>query len=134
MTNTRNTINNTSTNISIKNNHHQDNYNYNYNNNYTEPGVSREAWTEQEINDIKMSYFDNISDRMTASAAQIIEKAYNAGLTVNEIIMAIEETGLAPNPTPWYLKKILENWAENGVTVSKIRHLIKANEGCAWWK
>jgi len=64
----------------------------------------------------------------------MIEKAFANGLEANEIIMAIEETGFAPQPSPWYLKKILENWVTNGVTVSKIRHLVSANRGLPWWR
>ena len=116
------------------NNHqYQHKHYYNYNNNYIDTGAGR-VWLPEEGERIKEAYCDNISDRMTQAAASLIEKAYQAGLTVDEIIMAIEETGLAPSPSPYYLKAILSNWAENGVTVSRLRHYVAANKANPWWK
>lgn len=106
-------------------------YYNNYNNNiYT--GAGR-VMTPDECEAIKEAYVDNIGS-MTGSVAKIIEQAFEAGLTSEEIVMAIEETGLAPNPTPYYMRAILKNWAESGVTVSRIRHLSKANNASKWWK
>lgn len=126
MTANRNTTNNSMTDQQ-KN---QDNYNNYYYNN-TVPGVSL---TPEDGERIKEAYLDNIADRMTGAVANMITNAFNRGLSVNEIVMAIEETGFAPNPSPAYLRRILENWAENGVTVSKIKHLVSANRALPWWK
>lgn len=103
-----------------------------YNNNYTH-GTGRFLSPEQ-CEAIKIAYVENISERVPGAVAHMIEKAFANGLEANEIVMAIEETGFAPNPSPWYLKKILENWVENGVTVSRIRHEISRNQGLPWWK
>lgn len=83
---------------------------------------------------IKTAYLENISDTMTGAVAHMIEDAFKNGLEAAEIVMAIEETGFAPRPSPAYLRKILENWVTNGVTVSKIRHEVQSNRGQPWWK
>lgn len=114
--------------IRQENQHDIDN---NYNNIHTEPGV---LFTCEDLERIKDAYVDNISDRLTGAIAAMIEKAMHAGLTADEIIMAIEETGFAPYPSPRYLQKILENWAMNGVTVSRILHEVSANKASPWWK
>ena len=103
-----------------------------YNNYYTH--AAERFLSPEDCEAIKNAYQENISDAMPGAVAHLIERAFASGLTAEEIVMAIEETGFAPRPSPWYLKAILENWVENGVTVSKIRHLAKANRGIAWWK
>lgn len=105
-------------------------YNNNYNNIYA--GTGR-VMRPEECEAIKEAYNDNIG-AMTGAVAKIIEQAFEAGLTSEEIIMAIEETGLAPNPSPYYMRAILKNWAESGVTVSRIRHLSRTNNASKWWK
>lgn len=136
-TNISNSNNNSSNNsISIQHQHYQhhddyDYYNNNYYNNSTEPGVFLSC---EEMERIKDAYLDNVSNNITGAVAAIIEKAIQSGLTGDEIVMAIEETGFAPFPSPRYLQKVLENWAENGVTISKIRHEISSNRGNPWWK
>ena len=128
----RNSSNKNTTNSITQDHQH----NYNYNNNYTTlPGVSQDkCLSPDDCELIKDAYCNNISDTMTMAVANIIEKAYENGITVDEIIMAIEDTGMARNPTPWYLKKILENWAESGVTFSRMRHKYGANHAKPWWK
>lgn len=123
MTENRNTTNNT-----MKDQQHHD-YNYYYNTH----GAGR-FLSPEDGERIKNAYLDNIADRMTGAVANMITNAFNRGLTADEIVMAIEETGFAPQPSPAYLRRILENWAENGVTVSKIKHLVSANNALPWWK
>lgn len=114
-------------------NHNEVDY-YNYNNNYyNNPNGAGRALTECDQQLLKEAYCDNIGT-MTGAAAKLLENAFDGGLTVDELVMAIEETGLAPRPSAYYLKAILENWARNGVTVSKMRHQIKANRAMKWWK
>lgn len=127
MTNTRNIINNSMTD-QYEQNH--DNYDYNY---YNTHGAGR-FMTPEDCERIKEAYLDNISDRMTSAVAKMIEDAFKAGLTVDEIVMAIEETGFAPNPAPPYLRRILERWAISGVTVSRIRHERTQNAATPWWR
>ena len=108
--------------------------NYYYNNNSAH-GAGREPWQPEDGERIFNAYIDNIADRITRSVANIIENAYNAGLSVDEIIMAIEETGLAPHPSPRYLQAILKNWIESGFTVSRARFYSEQNASrIAWWK
>ena len=111
---------------------HQEHYNNYYNNNYTH--VTGRFLSPEQCEAIKIAYVENISDRVPGAVAHMIEKAFASGLEADEIVMAIEETGFAPQPSPWYLKKILENWVENGVTVSRIRHEVSKNQGLPWWK
>lgn len=111
----------------------------NHNNNYISNGAGRVQpgrpvrATPADFERIRETYADNIGT-MTAAIGRMIERALDHGLTVDEICMAIEETGFAPRPTAWYLRAILEAWAENGVTISKIRHQVKANAGTRWWR
>ena len=120
--------------------HHNSNYNnYNYNNRYTDPGVRVEKTLSPEEGEaIVEAYKLNISEYgMTAAVAQEIEQAYAKGLTAEEIILAIEETGFAPRPSPAYLRAILRNWAFSGVTVTKNPvggSNIKTNNAQPWWK
>ena len=114
--------------------HHNEVDHYNYNNNYYNyPNGAGRALTECDQQLLKEAYCDNIGT-MTGAAAKLLESAFDSGLTVDELVMAIEETGLAPRPSAYYLKAILENWARNGVTVSKMRHQIKVNRAMKWWK
>lgn len=107
---------------------------YDYNNNSAH-GAGREPWQPEEGERIFNAYIDNIADRITRSVANIIENAYNAGLSVDEIIMAIEETGLAPHPSPRYLQAILTNWIESGYTVCRARFYSQQNTSkVAWWR
>ena len=109
---------------------HNQYYNNNTNNDTPEPGVLSPEDGER----MREAYEDNIGRPMTLAVASMIEKALAHGLTVDEIIMAIEETGFARDPSPWYLRAILEHWAATGVTVSKARHEIRANRGVRWWR
>ncbi|MBQ4274526.1 MAG: DnaD domain protein, partial [Clostridia bacterium] len=104
---------------------HDDYYNNNYN---IQHGAGRvpNLLLPSDMENIREAYVDNIGE-MTGAVAKLIEKAISHGLTAREVIMAIEETGMAARPTPWYLKAILESWAENGVTVSKLRREVQAN-------
>lgn len=131
LTNTNTSYNSISNNTDQQNeNHHQDNYNNYYYNTH----VTGRFLNPEQCEAIKQAYIDNISDSLTAAVANMIESAFKHGLEANEIVMAIEETGFAPRPSPAYLRRVLENWVENGVTVSKIRHEVSANRGLPWWK
>lgn len=95
------------------------NIDHDYYNNYNIQHATGRFMTPEQCEAIKTAYLENISDKMTGAVANLIEKAFQSGLEADEIILAIKETGLAPNPTPWYLKKVLENWAESGVIMSR---------------
>ena len=118
-----------------------DNYYYNNNIIHTEPGVLSKnlptfdrKWLPEDGERILNAYLDNVADHMTAAAAAVIENAYKAGLEVDEIIMAIEETGLAERPTPFYLRAVLKNWIAEGYCKSRLRNIQeKNNSRVAWW-
>ena len=82
---------------------------------------------------IREAYEENIG-QLTGAVAKLIEQVLDHGLTAEEVVMAIEETGFAPKPSPAYLRRILQNWAETGVTVSRIRHLTAPNRALKWWR
>jgi len=115
----------------------QQNHNY-YNNNYrdTQPGVR--VLTRDDGETILAAYLDNINpDGMTGAVAAEIEKAYAAGLSVEDIVLAIEETGFAPRPSPAYLRAILRNWAFSGVTVIRsplTGTTTRVNNARPWYK
>lgn len=106
---------------------------YYYNNNYNIRDSEERILKECDCELLKEAYNDNIG-RMTGAVANMLEKAFERGLEVDELVMAIEETGFAPNPSAYYLKAILENWVTNGVTISRIKHQIKVNKGHKWWR
>lgn len=129
-------MNNTMT-INQQENKYQDQKNNNgvdyYNNYNISHGTGRIMPTEAGER-IRDAYIDNVCDRMTAAAAHMIEEAFQAGMTVEDIILAIEDTGLAPRPSPAYLKAILATWAKEGYTVSRLRREVHPCKGKPWWK
>lgn len=131
MTNTRNTTNNNMTD-QCEHDQLEDQY-YNYYIAHV-AGRSPKVLSPEDGERIKHAYWDNVSETMTGAVANMITNAYNKGMTVDEIVMAIEETGFAPHPSPAYLRKILETWAEVGVTTSKIKHMCGPNRALPWWK
>ena len=123
MTNTRQFIDN----------QQEQEYQYQHHHDYNNYNISHGAgrfMNPEQCEAIREAYVDNI----TGAVAKLIEQAFDAGLTVDEIVMAIEETGLAPRPSPYYLRAILKNWAETGVTVSKLQHEVHVNTAMKWWR
>lgn len=114
-----------------KNHEQYQEYNYNNNNNYnnTRPTVSQEI-----LSKIRDSYSENVAPQMTRAAARMIEDAMSHGMDPDTVILAIEETGLAPHPSPLYLRAILRHWAMTGVTVSRAHSLTQPNKARPWWK
>ena len=96
-------------------------YNYhnnNYNNIDTEPGV---LISPEDGERIAQSYHRNIGN-LTGAVASFITQAVASGLTVANILEAIEITGFAPRPSAAYLRAILRNWIRDGVTTSQIKY------------
>lgn len=117
-----------------KDDHHQRDYNY-YNYNNTDPGVFPGKLPPAEAMDmIAEAYRANIGDRITRAAASIIEEALTHGMEPDTVVLAIEETGLASRPSPYYLRAILMNWAYSGVTVSRVRETQGITDARPWWK
>ncbi len=117
-------------------NHDQHQEHYNYYNNYihTDPGVSYSLPPREAMARIAEAYRANVAREITQAAARLIEDALTHGMEPATVIMAIEETGLASRPSPYYLRAILKNWAENGVVVSRVSNEIKTTVGRPWWK
>ena len=109
-----------------------------YYNNYTtrDQACSDGELPGQEImQKIAEAYRANISQMITHAAAGIIEQALKHGMEPGTVILAIEETGMASRPSPYYLAAVLRNWAENGVVVSRSARLkIGTTEARPWWK
>ena len=55
---------------------------------------------------------------MTASIAHEIEAAIKDGMFPEVVIDAIQQTGNAPRPSPYYLRTILRRWRPRGATTS----------------
>lgn len=118
---------------------------YYYNNNYYPArarACAREATSETELppaeimQQIADAYHDNISDKITKVAAGIIERALSSGMEPATVIMAIEETGMASRPSPYYLSAVLRNWATSGVVLSRShgRADIQTTQARPWWR
>lgn len=95
--------------------------------------AARRVLTHEDGERIVAAYVANVNERgMTMAVARIIEDAVKAGLTVDDIVDACEATGLAPYPSPRYLKAVLRNWSTNGRVADHARH--DAAQTNPWWK
>lgn len=88
---------------------------------------------------IAQAYRDNIGPMITKAAAGIIERALRKGMEPATVILAIEETGMASRPSPYYLAAVIRNWSETGVVVSRARRELGVRqtdgfEPPAWWR
>lgn len=110
--------------------------NYYNNNNHTDPGVFRPSLPPAEVMQrIAEAYKANINPMITAVAAQVIEDALTHGMEPATVILAIEETGMANRPSPYYLRAVLRHWAEFGVVFSRRRgEMIGTTDARPWWK
>ena len=106
-------------------------YNYYNNNIHTDPGVFQ---PKEALERIAEAYRANIAREITQAAARLIEDALRHGMEPDTVILAIEETGLASRPSPYYLRAVLQNWAESGVTVSRARNRQGRTDARPWWK
>ena len=96
---------------------------------------SRKELPPREIMEqIAEAYKANVNPMISKAAAGIIERALGAGMEPATVILAIEETGMASRPSPYYLSAVLRNWAQNGVVVSRARDIgVKTTEARPWW-
>ena len=117
---------------------------YYYNNYYPTRAraCAREATTSDELppaeimGQIALAYHENISEKITKVAAGIIERALKNGMEPATVILAIEETGMASRPSPYYLSAVLRNWAENGVVLSRSKGGadVRTTDARPWWR
>lgn len=113
-----------------------------YHNNYNNITRSRACSSEQTgelpgnevLQRIADAYRLNISDTITQAAAGIIEQALKHGMEPTTVILAIEETGLASRPSPYYLRAVLRNWAEWGVITCRAREKSGTTDARPWWR
>lgn len=113
----------------------RENYNYNTNTIITTRSQACSDLPGDEIMEkISEAYKANIGPMITQAAAIVIENALKAGMEPGTVIWAIEETGLAARPSPYYLRAVLRNWAETGVACSRVREDWKRTNGMPWWR
>lgn len=109
----------------------------NYYNNYNPARArARELPPAEVMQQISQAYHDNISRQITKVAAGVIERALLAGMEPATVILAIEETGMASRPSPYYLSAVLRNWAETGVVSSRRNGSMEVSttEAKPWWR
>lgn len=113
-----------------------DDNNYNYNTTRSRASSSFELPGKEVMDMIVAAYQANISEWISASVAHIIEDALRHGMEPATVILAIQETGMAPRPSPYYLAAVLRNWAENGVVLSKSSgyHKVSTTKARPWWR
>lgn len=108
------------------NNRIDSSYNYNYNNNnYNNSSTQNRGIKEplnttidpEEAQRLKQVYSD-VLGRMTRPVAYMILGYLRTGLTVDNVIDAINLTAFAPRPSAAYLNGILHNWRLYGVTLT----------------
>ena len=101
---------------------------------HTEPGEC--ICSPSELEDIRIAYNQNIGE-MTAPVAYFVEKCIKGGMEPAVIREAIERTGWAPRPTPFYLRAILQRFQREGVrTMADVeREQIERRQRreCATW-
>jgi hypothetical protein len=74
---------------------------------HTHPGVfPQEVWER-----IAEEYTANVAPQITGAAMAMLEHAAKGPLSSDQIIEAIQLTGLAVRPSPLYLRKVLDNMA-----------------------
>ena len=78
-------------------------------------------------------YRANICKTITPVVAHMIEDAMGSGIDVDTIIWAIEETGLAPNPSPRYLRAVLRNWSFRGHVSSRVHGTERHINAAPWY-
>ena len=109
------------------------NHNF-YNNNYninTEPGVF--ILSPEDGARICKAYTDSIGP-LNGTIANMITSFMKQGLTLDDIILAIEETAFAPRPSAAYLRAILRNWLRDGRTIARARHASQHDTPDEWWR
>lgn len=106
-----------------KENKKDNNYNY-YNNRHTEPGVS----INREAGERIVQAFTQAIGPMNYFVAQEIESAIQQGLTVANVLEAIQITSFAPRPSAAYLRAVLRNWIRDGVS-----HRRQPQQS-SWWQ
>lgn len=137
MTEIRNNIDRRSTNQQEQENQQQEQHHHDYNNNIiitTQGRACADLPGDEIMEKIAEAYRANIGPMITQAAAIVIENALRAGMEPSTVIWAIEETGLAPRPSPYYLRAVLRNWAEFGVASSHVREDWKRTNGMPWWR
>lgn len=117
--------------------HHQDDHyhdnDHHHDNRNTVPGVSYTLPPTEAMELIGKAYRENIGPQITAAVARMIEDALRSGMDVDTVVMAIEETGLAPRPSAFYLRAVLKNWAMEGAAYSRVRNTTQPIECERWW-
>lgn len=116
---------------------------YNQDNDYNNIIITTQsrACSEKELpgkeimEQIAEAYRYNICSTITQAAALVIERALKNGMEPKDVILAINETGMAPRPSPYYLQAILRNWTESGVVFSKLHgRMVGKTQARPWWR
>ena len=123
------TENSTSTRIGQQN---QEQYN-NHHDNHDDLARACACAREAQLLLIAEAYRANVAKTITAAVAQMIEDALDHGMDCDSIIWACEETGLAPNPSPRYLRAVLRNWALRGHVSSRVHGQEKDIQARPWY-
>lgn len=76
----------------------------------TRPGVC--LLNPQDLEDIRISYKSSLGMELTATVAAYIERCLRAGMQAEVVVDAIERTGWARRPSPFYLRAILRRYLE----------------------
>ena len=97
-----------------------DDYKYNYRSTSTSTtsskahGAGRVPTSSEDYEAIRGAYVSNIGE-MTPAAARMIERFIGCGIAPTVICEACGETGLAPQPSAYYLRAILARYAQQGI-------------------
>lgn len=76
---------------------------------------STTEWGPEALELLQNYYSDNLGTAMPFPIADLVARAAKAGMTVEAVMLAIDETMFAPRPSPHYLRAILTRWLGAGV-------------------
>lgn len=77
---------------------------------HTQPGVCQ--LSPSDLEDIRIAYKTSLSMPLTSTVAHFIENCLYAGMHADVVIEAINRTGWAKRPTPFYLRAILNRFLQ----------------------
>lgn len=101
----------------------------------TEPGV---CISSEALDIIREAYIVHVGMPMTAAIAHEIEAALHDSMQPDVVLDAIQQTGSAPRPSPYYLRAILRRWRRDGIrnadqlAADKNKHEQRTTP--PWWK
>lgn len=72
-------------------------------------------WTQDDYEMLQKYYEENLGCKMPRPITQLAADAARAGMLLETVLQAIDETMFAPRPSPHYFRAILLRWINAGI-------------------